>query len=619
MKKGLLIALGTIMIALAGRANAEAPIILDIPDVIIGDGEDNVGLTIDQNLFRYENAFNFLDFQSDPDSSSSALRLAYIEWDANGVVSPSNDVSVNGKGPILLANANDPAAWGTNELSGGGTNFFMSFRNLIWSPVAGTAPFPDPTDAAGTPIGTDTTALLPWRNDATSGGALTDQAEADRYRWISVYLADGSDSLANISSNTMKVWTVNNGMDSLSGGAQFTTLFTDDLTGWTWGQEGITSVGAATSASGTSPKFIELQAGGTAGSSLGNAYWARWQQTNQGLTAPIEFVPGDVIYAARMKLNPTTATSSLKGLLPRIRFGVQNSVQGLLVMNSVVGATHSALGGSNPPDDLNPQLPALGTERVYDTYWDNYDDSPNYDDYNVTSQSLDFRRWQYFFDMVDADADGSNGGTWRMTDLVIGTMPRPRDMAPVAGSSTAFVLTDVTSTGGFAANGTPAGGTITENTDGSVTLAAAAGTGNILLWERALTAPWMSGKLLRFSPTLACPDAERANFRALRIRHYAALGNVTQEWSILRPFLLDGTVTTQPGIPDADGHTYEGYLPTYGGANAYLQGLSSSLADLVWFRLGIDYLPTAGEADASSVVFSQIQYEALNDPLPEGF
>jgi hypothetical protein len=87
MKKGLIAVLGTIVFALAGLANANAPFFPNgIPDICIGDGEDGPlgdgGLTVDLNWFVYYNAFNLLEWVSDsddPDAAAGGLQRGNVD------------------------------------------------------------------------------------------------------------------------------------------------------------------------------------------------------------------------------------------------------------------------------------------------------------------------------------------------------------------------------------------------------------------------------------------------------------------------------------------------------------------------------------------------------------
>lgn len=83
MKRGLLITLVTVAIALlCGNVFAYAPIIKDMPEVWIGDEEDNAGLTVDINFFRFTAAFNFDDYVTfdpdDPNPVTTDVRWSFM-------------------------------------------------------------------------------------------------------------------------------------------------------------------------------------------------------------------------------------------------------------------------------------------------------------------------------------------------------------------------------------------------------------------------------------------------------------------------------------------------------------------------------------------------------------
>lgn len=83
MKRGFYLTLVTVAIALlCGNVFAYAPIIGNIPEVWIGDEEDNAGLTVDINFFRFTSAFNFDEYVSfninDPNKVTTDVRWSFM-------------------------------------------------------------------------------------------------------------------------------------------------------------------------------------------------------------------------------------------------------------------------------------------------------------------------------------------------------------------------------------------------------------------------------------------------------------------------------------------------------------------------------------------------------------
>nr|HQH12815.1 hypothetical protein [Candidatus Sumerlaeota bacterium] len=86
MKKGLILTLATVAVALLSTVGyGYAPIIGNIPDVIIGDKDDPIGSTEDLYFFRFTNAFNFDDYLSkhpnDEDQSTTNVRWSFLASD----------------------------------------------------------------------------------------------------------------------------------------------------------------------------------------------------------------------------------------------------------------------------------------------------------------------------------------------------------------------------------------------------------------------------------------------------------------------------------------------------------------------------------------------------------
>jgi len=202
MMKGLYTGL-ILSVTLASSAFAAAPVISNIPDVIIGDQEDNVGT--DNNFFVFTNAFNFDNYVSDLDTSKASLQWSFDEGDDN--VAPNTRwFAINGKQAVHLGTAEIASSGNTghnppapaNELRS--VSQFASFRDIVFSP-SGSGPFPAPTD--------------PEKADHAAGKVVT------------FYVSDGT----TVASKSILVATRDNQMDALSGGSQFTQAYDDPVTG----------------------------------------------------------------------------------------------------------------------------------------------------------------------------------------------------------------------------------------------------------------------------------------------------------------------------------------------------------------------------------------------------
>lgn len=156
MKRGLNLTLVTVAIALlCSGAFAYAPIIGSIPNVWIGDAEDNVGSTVDLNFFRFTNAFNFDLYVShdplDEDQSTTNVRWSFMA-DVDGLGNVMTDmVTINGietiPDPTYSINPQDSAyeltAFPNNDTPPRATSE-ATFRDILDSPLAESPPFNDP-------------------------------------------------------------------------------------------------------------------------------------------------------------------------------------------------------------------------------------------------------------------------------------------------------------------------------------------------------------------------------------------------------------------------------------------------------------------------------------------
>ncbi|OQB22568.1 MAG: hypothetical protein BWY12_00608 [candidate division BRC1 bacterium ADurb.Bin183] len=112
MKKGLILTLATVAVALLSTVGyGYAPIIGNIPDVIIGDVDDPIGSTEDLYFFRFTNAFNFDDYVSkhpnDEDQSTTNVRWSFLASDPgllliNGIETLNDPTEAINPGPKEL-------------------------------------------------------------------------------------------------------------------------------------------------------------------------------------------------------------------------------------------------------------------------------------------------------------------------------------------------------------------------------------------------------------------------------------------------------------------------------------------------------------------------------------
>lgn len=197
MKKGLIAALTVASLTCVGSSFAIAPTILSLPNITIGDAEDQIGT--DNNFFVISNAFTFADKAVDTDTPKSQLKWSFDEHDAfDGTETNKAWFQINGKSAIHAndqamvdegAAATDHLNPGANELSAAGTG--ATIRDIILSPADKTAPFAEPSAA--------------------------DKARHANGKFVAFFVSDGY----NVASKEVFVNTVDDAFDSASGDTSY--------------------------------------------------------------------------------------------------------------------------------------------------------------------------------------------------------------------------------------------------------------------------------------------------------------------------------------------------------------------------------------------------------------
>jgi len=387
MKKGLLAGLLLTSVTFVGaNAFAAAPVISNIPDVIIGDAEDNVGT--DNNFFVFTNAFNFDNFVSDLDTPKASLQWSFDEGD-DAVAPNQRWFTINGKQAVHLGSSeiatsgntghNPPAP--ANELRS--VSQFASFRDIIFSPGSGPAQqFPAPTE--------------PDKSDHAAGKVVT------------FYVSDGT----NVASKSILVATRDNQNDALSGGSQFTVLYDDPLTGTatsSWGTDVIVGTGSTNDFDGANGAIRSR----VSTSAVGYYRIASWFTTGApilpyGSIGSTNWVRGK-FYVYRTGQSPNQAN-----VMPAIRMRLMQRfvIASTLEVWSHVpdDATFEPLGAQIAPSD-NPAAPS-----VYRVDFDPPEIPQNVN--NPSSEGI----LAYFAAYSSANDPVANGYV-ALTELVLGTYP----------------------------------------------------------------------------------------------------------------------------------------------------------------------------------------------------
>jgi len=643
IKKSIILALGTMILAMGSQvALANAPTFGNIPDVIIGDADFNAGLTVDLNFFNYVNALNLMKLVNDDDTGYANLRAAFQEQTTD-----ANDLNINGKlqlGPTQ--NTLDRDTWTGNELTNGGTEWWLSFRDIVRSPtgrpqgdpikVAPFNAFNDPKRADGTDDLTNVTEALPWHNVQGSPGTLTDGTFGTpgwRARTMMLWVADEDNSV----SEGLMVYSVNNAANSLSGA--FTTLFGNDFSaaGQTpWGYSVISpTYGQCTSSGGMTGGYLGIESGLAAGAALGNVFYGRWQSLTKadGYTQVIDAIPAgqDEIYQARYRMTlkqNAHGGPATKDMAPTFRVGVANAGANA-TLDVFINAAPFQAGG-----DVNTQLPAVDATKDYNIFWSPMNDTPNWQLLGDPALGgIDLRTWYAYFDFVDSD--NAKEGKWQLEDYVVGRIARPASLAVTEPASVRYLVTDLTSTtGGFTKSGdgstfvqmlqnNPTAGKVKIQDRGLNTGVTPNGD-TYLIWQRANTVVWNAEKLVRATVYLSCPtNADRANYHKTRFRHEIGYSNMISILSVNQSFAtLPGVPGTDlnPGCPISEQGQPAGAMTAYEVyASSFDAGPGGVLVGSGFenWTLGIDQVHNKGAANQllpTNVVVHQVLYELLEDP-----
>lgn len=590
MQKRLSIALlGMLIFAMVGASSANSPLWNVLPDVQIGDAEDNT-LTLDNNLFRYVNAFNVLEKITTNGTDSGTWQFSFYEETTH------NNIAINGA--LQLSGAEVPSAPPANKQFQT-AGYWLTFRDILRSPLTGSEPYPDPLLADSSTAGDGD--ILPWQNTDGSD-ALTVGSEQ---RVVTLYVYD---QITQPASKSLVVMSVNGGMDELTGGA--TTIFTDDLTTidkWTY-------ISAFSPAPSSGPTGLGLQ------SVSGQRNFGRWEMRIFDVGAGIAtnsyvpYVPSDQIYAARLTISHNATD---RNTMPPTRMGAQMAGQTVQILNLYNSINE---GAGSTPQTLNPHLPDPGTDEVFSFYWSSHDWTPNFDNLYLpeVGTGVDARTWSLFFDLFDNDAT-SDAGTVTMSYVEVRTIERPAD---TAGTE----ITDLTAGNGFANVDSTANVTVTPNSPsaGMVTFADAGpigGTGDTyLIWEKGDALAWNDG-IARVTAWVSCPTtADRNNFHRFRLRHQHNFLAIAQVFQVRQNFSGNGN----PMSPVArDGNAslstpYETYIHMRGGASAFLAGAGADQ-----FLMSLDQLHNTsnlggGENAAAVGATNTTVHRVLQELLPVG-
>jgi hypothetical protein len=243
--------------------------------------------------------------------------------------------------------------------------------------------------------------------------------------------------------------------------------------------------------------------------------------------------------------------------------------------------------GTGPPtgateESLNPHLMDPGVDEVFTYYWSSHDWTPNFDnlyrpDITGTTEIVDLRQWQLFFDVFDdAGATEEDSGVVTMSYAEVRTIERPAD-------TTGTEMTDFTSSNNWAIDtqfqtanvdvieDLPSAGLVTFSDDGPIN-----GTEpTYLVYQRPDTLSWGTDSIARVSAWISCPTTtDRDQFHRFRIRHQGDFLMISQVFQVRQNFADQGNPMSPIARDgnDALNTKYETYIHMRGGPSSFLSG-----------------------------------------------
>lgn len=301
------------------NAFAIAPTIADLPEVSIGDNEDNI--STDNNFFVFTNAFAFDTYVSDPDSTVSSLIWSFDEGNPTG----PNWFTINGLPPVAVGDAAiaaEEVAGGVNRINPGpgfnirSGNVFATFRDVIFSPPPTVLPYPDPVNP--------------------------DKAAHQAGKVVRFYVSDGT----QVASQDTLVKTVDDTFDALSPSCTFSTAQTDSFTtdvstvnpvnpGWFFDSAGTAATGAYNA--GAQSLAITVTA------NAANTYKIGTWQTTLPDWLPYSFVGNQRAVRGKFYVYASGTTPATANNIPLLRVKLTNTV--------AVASTLEVLHTNNNADD----------------------------------------------------------------------------------------------------------------------------------------------------------------------------------------------------------------------------------------------------------------------------
>lgn len=577
MKKGLVLTLVLMaMLALVLPVSAKAPIINDLPTVIIGDNGDSTGGTSPVYLMRYLNAFNLADplLINRQNGYDVATKFhVFYQQDSADVpqVKPSGppttgsiiESMTNAEVTNLTVNGVGPGA-AKDIVKGASGYFWMSLLNTTINNTTSSAY--DLTPAANG-------AARPYPANSADPGTAT----------LMLYAVEDdlpTTSAAVSAPAPLVVLSMSDEDDSFGGDSQeiYRATFEGSTNNWFYR--------AATAAPGVIPASGAATATGLgitkvagSGSSL---VWGSWYMSADGTASDFtqmdftQAVLGTDIYMVQAILSSTASTAVSS---PGFRL-IYNNVL-LDHLGGLQGLTYPFFG-----DGSDIIVPSAGVNKEVRVYFappfdlNGMGDAEAMADFSTLAPGTftDIRGYAIQFDLVDSET--ADAGTIALEEIVISVMPRPADETPAQAwgtggdDFTAVTHPWVGSTANATAYGFTAG--TFSVTAANIVLNAVGGSGyaqaspDIIVGgvndPGASSLAWVSSELNRYTVTVASAALNTAPHFRMMINTYTDNAGILSPWwfedfggTVPKAFYLPAAGSAV-GVPKVAGSTISSYM-----------------------------------------------------------
>ena len=242
MRTGLTLTLMAAVAVLATRAMAEAPVVDDFRDIIVGDAEDASA----NNIFVFPDAIDIGDAATDDGLPGDTLTWSFLDssgtYVVNGKVSLAGGDDPGAPPAAKVINLEDTDPYGEPDngwIPRDADPETLTVRNEALSPLAGTAPFDDPAGGPGLVDGPTALTLFCGDGDLAGSSTLFVYTDDDGYDEVSGTVPGGTmtdDSEYNLATDSTdwsyEDWIFSGITSGTTGGICMTAPAAGDQGGW---------------------------------------------------------------------------------------------------------------------------------------------------------------------------------------------------------------------------------------------------------------------------------------------------------------------------------------------------------------------------------------------------